>query len=135
MMQRRPNPTKLRSMDSSIQILCRFQKCEQKVPLTSLLNIKKSPPVNVLLCNFKNLWLHFVPFSFFFSFFFKRKLPILSLESATDQRPFVITTFHGTFFLIPNFINTGDPRLMRISLLQISLLQFFQNFPEKFCIF
>ena len=32
MMQRRPNPTELRWMDSYIQILCKFQKCKQKVP-------------------------------------------------------------------------------------------------------
>ena len=48
----------------------------------------------------------FCPSSFFFSFFFKGKLPILSLESATDQRTFVIITFHGNFFLISNFINS-----------------------------
>ena len=32
MLQRRPNPTELRLMDSYIQILCRFQKCKRKVP-------------------------------------------------------------------------------------------------------
>jgi hypothetical protein len=32
MLQRRPNRTELRSMDSCIQILCRFQKCKRKVP-------------------------------------------------------------------------------------------------------
>ena len=32
MMQSRPNPTELRSMDSYIQILCGFQKNKQKVP-------------------------------------------------------------------------------------------------------
>ena len=32
MMQCQPNPTELRSMDSHIQILCRFQKRKQKVP-------------------------------------------------------------------------------------------------------
>ena len=31
MMQRRTNPTELRSMDSYIQIVCRFQKCKPKV--------------------------------------------------------------------------------------------------------
>ena len=31
-LQSRPNRTELRSMDSYIQILCRFQKCRQKVP-------------------------------------------------------------------------------------------------------
>ena len=40
MMQRRPNPTELRSMDSYIQILCRFQKSKQKVPPPSLPCIK-----------------------------------------------------------------------------------------------
>ena len=35
MLQRRPNPTELRSMDSYIQILCRFQKCKRKVPSPS----------------------------------------------------------------------------------------------------
>ena len=37
MLQRRPNQTELRSMDSYIQILCRFQKCKRKVPPQSLL--------------------------------------------------------------------------------------------------
>ena len=32
MLQRRPNCTELRLMDSYIQILCRFQKCKRKVP-------------------------------------------------------------------------------------------------------
>ena len=32
MLQRRPKRTELRSMDSYIQILCRFQKCKRKVP-------------------------------------------------------------------------------------------------------
>ena len=40
MLQRRPNRTELRSMDSYIQILCRFQKCKRKVPPPSPL--KKS---------------------------------------------------------------------------------------------
>ena len=34
MLQRRPNRMELRSMDSYIQILCRFQKCKKKVPTT-----------------------------------------------------------------------------------------------------
>ena len=34
MMQRQPNPTELRSMDSYNQILCRFQKSKQKVLYT-----------------------------------------------------------------------------------------------------
>ena len=38
MKQHRPNPTELRSMDSYIQILCRFQKCKRKVPPPSLLS-------------------------------------------------------------------------------------------------
>ena len=38
MLQRQPNCTELRSMDSYIQILCRFQKCKQKVPPPSLLS-------------------------------------------------------------------------------------------------
>ena len=42
-LQRRPNRTELRSMDSYIQILCRFQKCKQKVPPPSLHNNEKSP--------------------------------------------------------------------------------------------
>ena len=42
MMQRRPNCTELRSMDSYIQILCRFQKSKQKVPPPSLPCTKKS---------------------------------------------------------------------------------------------
>ena len=41
MLQRRPNRTELRSMDSYIQILCRFQKCKRKVPQPSLLSTKK----------------------------------------------------------------------------------------------
>ena len=40
MLQRRPNCTELRSMDSYIQILCRFQKCKQKVPPPSPLVMK-----------------------------------------------------------------------------------------------
>ena len=43
MMQRRPNQTELRSMDSYIQILCRFQKSERKVPPPSQPYSKKSP--------------------------------------------------------------------------------------------
>ena len=42
-LQRRPNCMELRSMDSYIQILCRFQKCKQKVLPPSLLNNEKSP--------------------------------------------------------------------------------------------
>jgi hypothetical protein len=41
MLQLRPNCTELRSMDSYIQILCRFQKCKRKVPPPSLLSTKK----------------------------------------------------------------------------------------------
>jgi hypothetical protein len=41
-LQRRPNPTELRSMISSIQILCRFQKSKQKVPPSSPLSTQKS---------------------------------------------------------------------------------------------
>ena len=44
MMQRQPNCTELRLMDSYIQILCRFQKSMQKVPPLSLPCTKKSPP-------------------------------------------------------------------------------------------
>ena len=43
MMQRRPNPTELRLMDSYIQILCRFQKSKRKVPPPSPLSNEKSP--------------------------------------------------------------------------------------------
>ena len=43
MMQRRPNPTELKSMDSYTQLFCRFQKSKQNVPLPSLPCIKKSP--------------------------------------------------------------------------------------------
>ena len=43
MLQRRPNPTELRSMDSYIQILCKFQKYKQKVPPPLLLYKEKSP--------------------------------------------------------------------------------------------
>jgi hypothetical protein len=43
MMQRWPNPMELRSMDSYIQILCRFQKSKRKVPRLSPLSTKKSP--------------------------------------------------------------------------------------------
>ena len=43
MLQQRPNRTELRSLDSYIQILSRFQKCKQKVPPPSLLNNEKSP--------------------------------------------------------------------------------------------
>ena len=43
MMQRQPNPTELRSMDSYIQILCRFQKSKRKVPPPSPLSTQKSP--------------------------------------------------------------------------------------------
>ena len=41
MLQLRPNWSELRSMDSYIQILCRFQKCKRKVPPPSLLSTKK----------------------------------------------------------------------------------------------
>ena len=43
MLQRRPNRTELISMDSYIQILCRFQKCKQKVPPLLLLSNENSP--------------------------------------------------------------------------------------------
>ena len=43
MMQRRPNPTELRSIDSYIQIVCRFQKSKQQVPPPSPLSNEKSP--------------------------------------------------------------------------------------------
>ena len=43
MLQRQPNRTELRLMDSYIQILCRFQKCKQKVPPPSLLSNEKLP--------------------------------------------------------------------------------------------
>ena len=43
MMQHRPNQMELRSMDSYIQILCRFQKCKQKVSPPSLPCTLKSP--------------------------------------------------------------------------------------------
>ena len=43
MLQHWPNRTELRSMDSYIQILLRFQKCKQKVPPPSLLSNEKSP--------------------------------------------------------------------------------------------
>ena len=38
MMQRRPNPTELRSMDSYIQILCRFQKSKGSKGMIFLVN-------------------------------------------------------------------------------------------------
>ena len=43
MMQCWPNPTELRSMDSYIQILCRFQKSKRKFPSPSPLSNEKSP--------------------------------------------------------------------------------------------
>ena len=43
MLQCQPNRMDLRSMDSYIQILCRFQKSKQKVPPPSLLSNEKSP--------------------------------------------------------------------------------------------
>ena len=42
MLQCRPNRTELRSMDSYIQILCRFQKCRRKVSPTTPLFFFKS---------------------------------------------------------------------------------------------
>ena len=42
MMQRRLNPTKLRPMDSYIQILCIFQKSKQKVPPPSFIYLFKN---------------------------------------------------------------------------------------------
>ena len=44
MMQRRPNPTELRSMDSHIQILRRFQKSKEKVPPHSVMKNHPLPP-------------------------------------------------------------------------------------------
>ena len=41
MLQRRPNRSELRSMDSYTKILCRFQKCKRKVPPPSLLSTKE----------------------------------------------------------------------------------------------
>ena len=48
MFQCRPNHTELRSMDSYIQILCRFQKCKQKVPppLHRCSSVMKNHPLN-----------------------------------------------------------------------------------------
>ena len=43
MLQRRPKCTELRSMDSYVQTLCRFQKCKKKVPPPLLLSNEKSP--------------------------------------------------------------------------------------------
>ena len=43
MLQRQPNHTVLRSMDSYIQMLSRFQECKQKVPPPSFLSNEKSP--------------------------------------------------------------------------------------------
>ena len=43
MMQRQPNPTELRLMDSYIQILGRFKTSKQKLPPPSPLNTQKSP--------------------------------------------------------------------------------------------
>ena len=43
MLQRQPNRTVLRSMDSYIQMLSRFQECKQKVPPPSFLSNEKSP--------------------------------------------------------------------------------------------
>ena len=43
MLQRQPNRTVLRSMDSYIQMLSRFQECKQKVPPNLLLSNEKSP--------------------------------------------------------------------------------------------
>ena len=40
--QHQPNPMELRSMDSCIQISCRFLKCQQNVPPPSLLSNEKS---------------------------------------------------------------------------------------------
>jgi hypothetical protein len=46
MLQRRLiNPTELRLMDSYIQIFCRVQKCNQKVPPTSPPCTKKNLPL------------------------------------------------------------------------------------------
>ena len=41
MLQRQPNRMELKTMDSYIQILCRFQKCKWKVPPLSPLSTKK----------------------------------------------------------------------------------------------
>ena len=43
MLQRLLNRTELRLMDSYIQILCRFQKCNQKVLPPSLMIMKNHP--------------------------------------------------------------------------------------------
>ena len=43
MLQHQPNRTELRSMDSYIQILCRFQKYKQKVHPPSPLSTQESP--------------------------------------------------------------------------------------------
>ena len=42
MLQCWPNCTEIKSMDSYIQILCRFQKCKQKVPPPLLIGNKKT---------------------------------------------------------------------------------------------
>ena len=55
MMQRRPNPTELRSMDSYIQILSRFQKSKRKVPPPSPLSNEKLK--SFFFQNFHKIWI------------------------------------------------------------------------------
>ena len=54
MLQRRPNPTELRSMDYYHQIFCRFRKCK-----------RKDPPPSPLSNDFEKSW----GFSLFFKVF------------------------------------------------------------------
>ena len=63
MLQRQPNCAELKLMDFFIQILCRFQKCKQKVPPPSPL---KNQPWGTKRKNLKkNLLLKKTPFLFF----------------------------------------------------------------------
>ena len=55
MLRCRPNRTKLRRMDSYIQILCRFQKCNQKVPPPSPLSNEKLK--SFFFQNFHKIWI------------------------------------------------------------------------------
>ena len=61
MMQHQPNPMELRSMDSYIQILCRFQISKWKVPSPSLFSTKNHPLRKIFL----------ILFAYFFGIYIK----------------------------------------------------------------
>ena len=82
MMQRRPNQTELRLMDSYIQIFCIFQKSKQNVSAPSPLSIKKITLYPILI-----LWGGMVEelFADFFGIYIKSRYKNPSILTPSDS--------------------------------------------------